>query len=86
MLDDDLVLSGGETSDEEGVGISSYLDDSNVDPNTVLSMSRVVAPDLPSSKVITSYFMNGKKDTSEDQSSLIVGVISASLNIKLSIN
>ena len=43
VLDDNFGLSEGETSDEEGVGISSCHGDSNVDPNTVLLMSRVLA-------------------------------------------
>ena len=46
VLDDDFSLSEGKTSDEYRVGISTYLGDSIVDPSTVLSMSRVLAPDL----------------------------------------
>ena len=74
MLDNDFSLSEGETSDLEGVGISLYL----VNPNTVLSLSSVVAPVLPSSDVILFHFMNSEKDASMKDSSLIVSVVLAS--------
>ena len=44
---DNFGLSEGETIDEEGIDISSYLGDSIVNPNTDLSMGRLVALDLP---------------------------------------
>ena len=66
MLDDYIGLSEGETCDDEGVGISSHLGGRIVDLNTVLSMSRIVAPDQPSSKTNLSDFMNcEEEDTSE---------------------
>ena len=71
MLDDDFGLSEGETSDEEGEGNSSYLGGSIIDPNNVLSMSRFVAADLPSSEAILSDFINGEEDTRGEESSLI---------------
>ena len=75
MLDDDFNLSEGEPSDEEGGGISSYLGDSIIDLNTVMSMSKVEAPDLSSSETIHSDFMNGEKNFSEEESSLIASVV-----------
>ena len=49
-----------------------------VDPNTVLSMSRVVTPDRSSRETILSDFRNDEEDTSEEESSLIVTVVLAS--------
>lgn len=46
VLDDEFGLSEEESSDEEGDGISSYLGQARVDPEALLSLSRVVAPDL----------------------------------------
>ena len=69
-------MSEGEVSDEERIGISSYLGDSIVDPNTILSIGRVVAPDLPSSIAFLSDFMIYEEDTrQEDESALIVSVV-----------
>ena len=64
VLDSDFILSEGETSDMEGDGISSYLGDSIINSNTVLSMDRVVSLDQPSSEAhvaIVSDFMNGEE-------------------------
>ena len=77
MLDDNFGLCEGETNDE-GVGISSYLGGSIVNPSTVLSMSRVFAPDLLFRKTIHSTFMNGEEDTSKEESPLTGSVVLAS--------
>ena len=63
MLDINFDLSEGETSDKEGVGIALYLRASIVNPNTALSMRRLVAPYLLSSKTILS-ILNGGEESS----------------------
>ena len=73
-MDDEFGLSEGKTSDEKGVGISSYLGDSHVDQNTFQSCSS--RPTIW--RTILSDFMNGKEDTSWKESSLIAGVVLAS--------
>ena len=62
-LDDNFNLSERETSDEKGEGIMSYLGDSIVDPNIVLSMGRMVALDLTSCEAILPNVMNSEEDT-----------------------
>ena len=69
VFNDDIGMSEEETSDEERLGISLYLGDSIVDPNTVQSMGRVVALDP---HAILSDFMKGEEDTSEKENSPIV--------------
>ena len=56
VLDVDFCQSKRETSDVEWVEISSYHGDSIVNLNTVLSMCRVVAQDLPSCEAILSAY------------------------------
>ena len=50
VLDDDFGLPEGESSGEEANGISSCLVQIHVGPEALLSLSRAVMPDLPSSK------------------------------------
>lgn len=49
VLDADFGLSEDDSSDEEGEGISSYLEKGCVDPEAVLSLGRQVVGDLPAS-------------------------------------
>ena len=64
---------------KEKASILSYLGtDSIVNSNTVLSMGRVVATDLPSREAILSDFMNSEEDTIEEESSLTASVVLAS--------
>ena len=70
----DFGLSVGETSNEEGLGITLYLCGTIIDLNIALSMNRVVAPEQPSNVTILSIFMNDEEDTSEEESSLIISV------------
>ena len=67
--------------------VSHHTGDSIVDPNTVLSMGRVIVLDLPSREAILTDFMNSGKDTSENESSLTVNVILHVTSLKkLSVN
>ena len=50
VLDIDFGLSEGDGSDEEDNGNSSYLVQTNTDSEALLSLGRVVVPNLPSSK------------------------------------